>query len=258
MIVERIRKSLLIIRTCKNWHRVLWQYIFGEACTGVLLRNGLSVTAPQNLLPQIEDIIDRQVYCSKCVAIEPNDVIVDIGANIGMFTLVASQRTRNKVFSFEPLPLNYEYLQRNIATNNCANVTTYNCAVSGMSKTEKLYLSKFTGGNILYEHTCHTTEGQLDSYIVVPCISLEDMMRDNNIEQIDLLKLDCEGSEGSILSAASEVTLLRIRKIVMEFHDNVSVLSHERLLARLQEAQFKTDLVWEGSSPFGYIYASRD
>lgn len=69
--------------------------------------------------------------------------------------------------------------------------------------------------------------------------------------------MDCEGSEGSILMSTPMHYLKRIRKISLEFHDNVSSLKHNDIQKLLGEAGFVTKLNWNGESPFGYIYGKR-
>jgi hypothetical protein len=67
--------------------------------------------------------------------------------------------------------------------------------------------------------------------------------------------MDCEGSEGFILTSTSEEYLRRIRKIAIEFHDNVSILHHSQIKELLENLGFAVDLRWEGNGPFGYLYA---
>ena len=83
-------------------------------------------------------------------------------------------------------------------------------------------------------------------------------MRSNDLKEIDFLKLDCEGAEGSILTSTPGEHLKRIRKIAMEFHDNVSQLKHDEIQRLLADAGFVTTLNWNGRSPFGYLYGKRD
>jgi hypothetical protein len=82
-------------------------------------------------------------------------------------------------------------------------------------------------------------------------------MDDRKLCKIDYLKIDCEGSEGTIFECLSEDDLRRVRKIGMEFHDNLSSLNHDEIEDRLLSAGFKTQVEWDGKSPFGYIYAKR-
>lgn len=180
---------------------------------------------------------------------------MDIGANIGVFTLFAAYNKQNTVHSFEPFPGNFEFLNRNIHTNGLHNITTHCVAVGDKVGFEKLFISDISGGHLLFDRNIN---GKLEKYIEVPTITLQSIMDDNNLEQIDFLKLDCEGSEGLILMSTPTDYLKRIRNIAMEFHDNVSTLKHDDIQRLLKEAGFVTRLNWDGNSPFGYIYGIRN
>jgi len=83
------------------------------------------------------------------------------------------------------------------------------------------------------------------------------IMDEYSLSQIDFLKLDCEGSEGAIFASTPREYLRRIRKISLEFHDNVSSLRHEEIQRLLEDMEFQTALRWNGKSPYGYLYAGQ-
>lgn len=164
------------------------------------------------------------------------------------------ERKTLSMYAFEPFPRNVEFLDRNIRTNGVHNVTTHCVAVSDKIGSAKLFLSRISGGHLLFDHNI---KGKLEKYVKVPTITLQRMMDDNCLEQIDFLKLDCEGSEGSILMSTPRDYLQRVRKIAMEFHDNASQLKHDEIQKLLKEIGFVTKLNWNGKSPFGYLYATK-
>jgi FkbM family methyltransferase len=250
------RKILLGIREYKNWREIIMALINGQEPTRVVLRNGVQINAPKNntLLEIVHEIFFRNVYTPADLPLETNDIVVDIGANIGVFTLFAARRTQNFVYAFEPYPENVEFLNRNIHANNLHNVITHCVAVSDKIGSAKLFLSEISGGHLLFDHNI---KGKLEKYVEVPTITLQRIMDDKNLEHIDFLKLDCEGSEGSILMSTPKDYLKRITKIAMEFHDNVSRLKHNDIQSLLEEVGFATRLNWDGRSPFGYLYGRR-
>ncbi len=165
-------------------------------------------------------------------------------------------KTKNKIYAFEPFPENVEFLKHNIEQNNCHNIILVDCvAISDKNGTEKLYISEISGGQLLFDHNI---KGQLNRYIEVPSKTLERIIDENVLNQIDFLKMDCEGSEGQILKAAPIGCLERIKKIAMEFHDNVSLLNHDKIVNLLENCGFQCRLKWDGESPFGYLFARRD
>jgi FkbM family methyltransferase len=242
------------VRRCRNWPEVGRLLLRGHEPTNLVLRNGVRVAGPESPLPLVEEVFTRRVYNPAELPIDPQDVVVDIGANVGVFTLFAARQTRNRVLSFEPLPENCEQVRRNVEANSFSNVTVSCQAVAGESGTQRLYLSESAAGHLLFDHS---DEGDLTRYVEVECTTLPVLMDEHELSQIGFLKLDCEGSEGAILSSTPSEYLARIEKIAMEFHDNVSVLDHDALADRLQEAGFATRVAWNGESQFGYLYGWR-
>lgn len=254
--LRTIRDILLGIQKYKNWKKISISLIKGQKPTTVILRNGLQIEAPEDntLLEMVDEIFFREVYNLANLPIETDDIVVDIGANVGVFTLFAASRMQNTVYAFEPFPRNVEFLNRNIHINGLQNVKTYCIAVGDNIGSAKLYISDISGGHLLFDHNI---KGKLENYIEVPTITLQRIMDDNKLEHIDFLKLDCEGAEGSILMSTPTDYFKRIRKIAMEFHDNVSQLKHEEIQRLLEGVGFVTTLKWNGNSPFGYLYGKR-
>ncbi|MBI4121335.1 MAG: FkbM family methyltransferase [Candidatus Ryanbacteria bacterium] len=156
-------------------------------------------------------IISRQ-YSPKGFEIRDGDTVIDIGAHIGSFALLAARMAPyGKIFAFEPDPENYKQLLLNINANNAANVTTSALAVSE------------TRGKLVFQKDAlNSAESSLfkpGSYTVeVESTTLEDIFDKNKISACNILKLDCEGAEYEILYGAPEKIFSSIEKIVMECH----------------------------------------
>jgi FkbM family methyltransferase len=169
--------------------------------------------------------------------------------------LFSALRTQKEVHAFEPSPENVEFLNRNIHTNRLDNVIVHNVAVCDKTeKLTKLYLGDSVGHSLL------TAECPTEKYIEVPSITLRHIMDDMAIEEVGFLKIDCEGCEGSIFLSTPMEYLRRVKKIVVEFHDNMSSLKHDAIQRLLEEAGFETRLYWGfgKDSPYGYLYGKRD
>jgi FkbM family methyltransferase len=251
-----IREIFLGVRKYKNWIDISISIFKGQNPTSVILRNGIQVDAPEDntLLQMVDEIFFRNLYSPINFNIKNNDIVVDIGANIGVFSLFAASRTHNTVYAFEPFPKNVEFLNRNIHKNGLHNIIVHCAAVSDKIGSAKLFLSEISAGHLLFDHNIM---GKLEKYTEVPTITLQSIMDDNKLDKIDFLKLDCEGSEGSILMSTPKDYLKRIGNIAMEFHDNVSLLKHDDIKRLLDEVGFVTKLNWSGKSPFGYLYGKR-
>lgn len=241
----------------QNRWELLRSAVRGKETDCLILPNGIHIyTPPHNdTLTMVKDIFFDQLYTNSFISIGKNDRVVDIGANIGIFTLWAAVRTQNQIDSFEPFPGNHVYLSRNIQANGFTNIKTHPTALSDQVGTVKLYLASKSGGNQIFHNP---GSGELHDFIPVPSDTLKNFMDQNAVESIDFLKMDCEGAEGAILNSTPLPYLLRIRQIAMEFHDNVSQLKHGEIRQLLLQAGFKTDLRWDGKSYFGYIYAKRN
>jgi FkbM family methyltransferase len=146
--------------------------------------------------------------------------VVDIGANIGAYTLFA-QKKANKaaITAVEPDPDNFELLKRNAP----AGITCIKAAVGGEQKQVVLHKAEKAGEHSLYG----SGEG-----IAVDMITLHQFL------PCDVLKLDCEGAEYEIFRSLSDEELRTIRFILIELH-TVEGESRDALKERLMKAGFR-------------------
>ncbi|MDD5529745.1 MAG: FkbM family methyltransferase [bacterium] len=256
---RRINSFIYIFLKYKNWKNIIQDIEKEKDCNEIIFRDGIRISTPKNTFyfrGIIEKIFFNNIYTPSGFSIGNNDIIVDIGAHIGVFTLFAARKTKNMVYAFEPFNENFEFLNNNIHTNKLHNVVTYNKAITDKTGTEKLFLSESSEGHFIFNNYENKK-----LYKNVSSISLQyiiDNIIDKRFKQIDFLKLDCEGAEGLILSSTPEDYLLRIKKIVMEFHDTRSSLKHDEILDLLKKIGFVVRLDWDGKSSIGYIYAKRE
>lgn len=130
-------------------------------------------------------------------------VVIDVGANIGYFTLLASRLVgdEGKVFAFEPEPYNYSLLCKNLRVNGCNNVTAIQKAVFSQSGKMSLFLEKRNlGGHSL------SKAGILDGAgsVVVEVTSLDEFFQNKGLK-VDIVKMDAEGSEIGILQGMTNL-----------------------------------------------------
>jgi len=145
--------------------------------------------------------------------IKPGDVVFDIGANIGYYTLIFAKLVEpsGKVFSFEPEPTNYELLKKNVKINGHTNVDFFNKAVSNLNQTTKLFLDKKNkGGHSLINAIEDRTSIEIES------IRIDDHFKN---KKIDFIKIDIEGFEFEAIKGMSELLKkLSTVKIMTEFN----------------------------------------
>ncbi len=182
--------------------------------------------------------------------INQNDVVIDIGAHIGLFTLYASQFcTKGSIFSFEPMKDNYELLLENIKLNNLEQVKFFNLAVSNSNDPIKLYINDDESG--------HSMFSQSSQNLMVNSISLKKIFDENQIEYCNFLKLDCEGAEYEIIKNLPLSYFEKIDKMIIEYH---MADSNPELLIELKKILTSQNFKIETKSLFpniGFLYAKK-
>jgi len=199
--------------------------------------------------------------------IQPTWTIMDIGAAIGEFTILAARSApQGKVIAYEPYLGSFELLQINLKNNNINNVTAHNQAI--WSTTGTLALDTTAGEPL---QIVSTEPPAIPSSIPAPALdtaaspspiralSLADALSTNHIAHLDLLKLDCEGAEYPILLQADPLIFHRIDRIVMEVHDNAHSHYHNELIELLHSQGYHTCLNPNPVHPhLGYLYAEKN
>lgn len=175
--------------------------------------------------------------------IKEGDVVLDLGANIGYYTLVAAKNVgkSGKVYAFEPDPENFAYLKKNVEINNYQNVVCVQKAVSNVNGMSKLYLHKFQTG-------AYTLFGKGDDYVEIETVRLDDFFKDKN-HRVDMIKLDIEGSEG--------IALVGAQKILKE-NKNIKIIS-EILPDAMKKSAVNTGQLFNLLIDYGFsIYQIND
>jgi amino acid adenylation domain-containing protein/non-ribosomal peptide synthase protein (TIGR01720 family)/FkbM family methyltransferase len=190
-----------------------------------------------------KEIFVEQTYLKHGVSLADGDCVFDVGANIGLFTLFVHQQCRNlKVYAFEPVPATFETLQTNVALYKL-NAEVFNCGLSrqnGMTKVtsypQMSSMSGFYADSLEDEQVTRAflsnQDARLNPYAdellegrfrseTFDCQlrTLSDVIYEQHIETIDLLKVDAEKSELDILSGIREEDWKKIKQIVVEVHD---------------------------------------
>ena len=112
-IIQKSKKIFNLFKNYKNWKEIYISLIKKQKPSKVILRNNIQINAPINntILSMVNEIFFRKIYTPSYFSIEPDDIVVDIGANIGIFTLFAALKTKCAVYAYEPFPENVEFLK---------------------------------------------------------------------------------------------------------------------------------------------------
>lgn len=226
-IIAYLRYLPAIIFKIKNWPEFLLSYAGFKEGGGVFkFINGLKIKTNDNVSSAtIAVIFIKKDYGE----IKDNSVIIDIGANIGVFSLYASNAKNTIVYAFEPFSENYNLLKENIILNNLEKIIIpFNLAVGAKEERKNLYLGdspfhsflsvKDSPFNALYQNK-EKEENQ--KYVEVDVVSLKKIFEDNNIKKCDILKIDCEGAEFEILYNLPDEYFKKIKEIRMEYHNHL-------------------------------------
>ncbi len=147
--------------------------------------------------------------------VKAGDIIVDMGANIGYFTLLAARLTGKdgKVYAFEPEPHNFALLSRNIELNGYDNVVAMQKAVSDKNGKIKLFVNKNDTG----AHSLYQPENAGES-IEIEAVTMDDFFKDKN-RHVDVIKMDIEGAELDAFAGLQQIIRENTGlKMFVEFH----------------------------------------
>jgi FkbM family methyltransferase len=137
------------------------------------------------------------------------DRVVDVGAHIGRYTIIASKMvgSKGKVIAIEAHPANHEILKQNIALNKLDNVITLNYAVHSRKTMVKLYEPGQEEGFTIYNTimTDRTLTSKNQKYIEVKADTLDSLLLENGIKEVNWIKIDVEGAEYEVLTGASNI-----------------------------------------------------
>jgi FkbM family methyltransferase len=178
------------------------------------------------------------------------DTILDVGAHIGTFALLASSKVpRGHVYTVEPSEENFNLLRINLALNKCENVTPQRVALSDRDGVVTLYHREWNLGHSITRPTMHGEE--------VPTTTLQHFLDLHGIEHADFAKFNCEGAEFPIILSTPREQLRRIAIMLVLYHEDLAA-SHNRqqLVAHLSACGFETRLARQKNAR-GWIIARR-
>jgi FkbM family methyltransferase len=172
----------------------------------------------------VGEIVSNNDYILDKFTNNNNKHFIDIGANCGVATIIlAKQNPLSTIYSYEPDKNLFNILLKNIELNNLKNVKPFNIAIS-KSGVDKLLLTlhpNYSGGNTTYSDidTMKSFFNQEIYSYYVDCLSLDEIIIQNNINEVELLKIDCEGAEYDILYSSVSLKNNIIKSMIGEFHN---------------------------------------
>jgi FkbM family methyltransferase len=188
----------------------------------------------KSAIPALDAVFATQIFGNHGVSFE-NKIIVDVGAYIGDSAIYFAKHGASRVIAYEPIKATFEYLTRNIALNKVENIVRpFNKGVSGVREALLVrYNPALTSAASSVDHRL-----EAGSSVSVECITLADIFTENDINKVDVLKLNCEGCEFSTILNAKESTLRKIATIILFYHIPNPQYTLEDIIHALESKKF--------------------
>ena len=196
------------------------------------------------------EIFEERTYLRHGIALQDGACVFDVGSNIGLFTLFVHQEVRNpRVFAFEPIPAVFEKLRANGDLYGL-DAKLFNFGISDSSREAPFtFYPQWSGMSSLYadaaedeaitraflrnqdsrlaEHADELLDGRFSGQTVVCRLrTLSEVIREQGVERIDLLKIDVERSELDVLEGIDDEDWPKIRQIVIEGNGHGEEIAH--------------------------------
>lgn len=191
----RLDNSILVVFTSPKYGYKFYSRITRN------VNNFLIHDVYRSMVDHEEDIVEQ-------FRPKTGDIVIDVGAAFGFYTIMAAKKVgqQGRVVAIEAQPDSFEMLNKNIKLNRLANIATLNYAVYSKRTTLKLYGSY----SIIQERAGQS----LQSYIEVSADTLDNLLRQMGIDEVNWIKVDVEGAELEVLKGAVGI-LSRSRDIAL-------------------------------------------
>ena len=233
----------------KHWIRVLPGYGYSFVHFGDVTK---LLYAHQHLVP-FRKSFEYSTLSRFVSLLKPGDRVLDIGANVGLYSLLGSQivGSSGRIFAFEPNPKTCGVLRQNLELNGCANVDCAQVALSNKSGTVSLAIpdevqAKYAyGDSYLSMYPEESKNGEVGG---VPCMKLDVFLKENGIDYVDVIKIDVEGAEMLCFEGAKLLLSSSVKPVIIMECDEV-------LCRRFGYSVFDTLKFLDG---FGYVFEQFD
>jgi len=195
---------------------------------------------------RVDSLFEKEPITIQWIAeFAPAEVLVDVGANVGMYSIWAAKSRGTRVYSFEPEAQNYALLNRNITMNGVdGRVRAYCVALSDSGGYSELHLSDLRPGG-----SCHSLGERVDfkhepmnPKYSQGCVAarLDDLVAAGTVPMPQYIKIDVDGFEPKVIAGSRKVLGDRtLRSLLIETNPNLD--DHRRMIGELQSLGFRYD-----------------
>lgn len=194
-------------------------------------------------LKDIANLSTIQTHTLYARFLTKDSLVIDLGANVGQFSFAIAEKIGAAIYALEALPSTFDKIPDH------PRIKKYNRAISDQEGPIRLFVSDNPEATSVHRAIAESYGRRGEE--VCPGITFEHFLKTEGIKQIDLLKVDIEGSEEALFKTTSDETLRNISQITIEFHDfvpgSIQVHTVRRIRARLKSLGFLC-------LPFSYVY----
>ena len=244
-----VSKFLNAVSNLRNWP----EYVFHKREVQRRLLHFVTKPVPVKLevnaenYPVFKEIFIEDFYkTNKLFSNLPARItVIDIGANEGFFAALVLSKVKDAVvFAFEPLPSNVRKIERLKEINPFAKnkiIIDAKAVTDGSSPTVQLFTQE-DGAESSIASLYREFDARNRKSLQVPAITLRNIIDNNNLGEVNLLKLDCEGAEYEILYSTDAIALKKIKRMLIEVHPLDDEKRNEKYLASFLSANgFSTE-----------------
>ncbi len=190
--------------------------------------------------------LNTRLFCNE---LKKGMTCIDLGSNIGYYACLESNLIGKdgNVYAIEPSPTNFEYLKKNAHIQKFANINTYNFACAEKEGTLHLLVDDFSNLSRVVTNDHHSTKGKI---IAVPSKPLDLFIKENQIDKVDLIRMDVEGYEDKILNGMKDT--------IKKFKPILQIEVHPMYLGNEKTKEFLQHLKSNGYDVLYYIAREMD
>lgn len=232
MRAANLGRYWFLLRTFRNGLALVRAYRRGVPVGEAVLWSGARLVHPPDrggFVGTILEVWRDRVYTAGFYRPRPGDVVVDAGAHVGLFSLMVARETPDcRVVALEPFAENHACLEANVRALGARNIAVHRKALGAGPGVAAMRAV----GTRSIDHVMGPAGPTGDDAVEV--VGLDGVLALANAPEVALLKCDVEGSERDAFEAADRATLVRFRRIALEYHDNLRPGTLRVLVERLR------------------------
>jgi|GEM_PF-1949783 len=203
----------------QDWHFYFNGKYFGEILADLISIWGYSDKYFRDEIINLRPGFYEGPYEQANFFVRAGDSVVDVGANIGLYSAFASRQAGldGVVYAFEPIKKARELLIKNIACNQLVNVKVEECALSNIAGKEKFSISENLGNSSGFFTEDRPTDFTSEEVVLE---TLDNLVNRGTVAKVDFIKVDIEGMERSFLQGAKET--------IKKFHPRLAICIYHR------------------------------